>query len=549
MKNRIKTALLLLAPALSLAQVPVDDDGNVIGDYQSQAEVMPIVDDGIPLLSYAELQELVGPIALYPDDLLAIVLPASAYPLQIVEAARFLDALETDSSLEPDPDWDDSIVALTNYPEVVDLLNEDLDWTLRLGEAVVAQQTDVVAAVEAFRDRAYAAGNLESDSYQTVSREDDVIRISPVSEDVIYVPYYEPAQVVYYQPRPVYYYHPRPYPVYYYPYSAGYHFNRGYFWGVTTAFTIGWLSDSLHVYHHSYHGHPYYGRTYWNDGWYRRPSIHVYNTTYVNNRHVNVNRHSRGDQWRARDTRREYIRREGYSRATARADRNEVSNERQRTPRQTQNISFRERDPQVAQRARETQARNTARQTPRQDRSSLTTRETTRDARREQPMAGTRNTTQRRGQSADRTRQDAAQQRGQRSNAQPATRTTRAPTRTEQPVVRTQRAPTRTEQPAVRTQRAPTRTERPAVRTQRAPTRTAERPAVRTERAQTTRRQSAPVQQTRRSEAPRQQQPRQQQPTRSRESSSSSPSRSQSEARSSQRSAERSSRTRDRKER
>src|SRR5262245_6745574 len=72
----------------------------------------------ITLATPAELDELVGPIALYPDDLVAIVLPASTYPLQVVEAERFLDDRARDSSLQPDTDWDDSVVALLNYPEV-----------------------------------------------------------------------------------------------------------------------------------------------------------------------------------------------------------------------------------------------------------------------------------------------------------------------------------------------------------------------------------------------------------------------------------------------
>jgi len=339
MKTQLATVMLFLLPAVSTAQVPVDDDGNMIGNYESQAEVMPIGEDGIPRLSHTDLQELVGPIALYPDDLLAIVLPAAAYPLQVVEAARFLEALETDPTLQPDPDWDDSIIALINYPEVVDLLNEDLDWTWRLGESVVAQQTDVITAVESFRDRAYAAGNLNSDEYQTVSNDEGIISISPTADDVIYVPYYEPASVVYYQPRPAYYYHPQPHPVYYYPYAANHHFDRGFFWGVTTAFSIGWYTDSLNVYHHSYRGHPYYGRTYWNDGWYRQPSINVYNTTYVNHTNVVVNQHSDGDHWRARDNRREYVRREGYAQAEERPSHRRVAKERKYEP-----ITFRERE-------------------------------------------------------------------------------------------------------------------------------------------------------------------------------------------------------------
>lgn len=314
MKIQIQAALMLLvaAPGIAFAQTPVDEDGVVLGAYEPaygvKPEVEPLGNEDIPLLSESELEELVGPIALYPDDLLAIVLPASAYPLQIVEAGRFLEALEDDPSLKPDPEWDDAVVALLNYPEVVQLLNDDIDWTWRLGEAVVGQQADVVTAIESFRDRAYAAGNLKSDDYQQVTRNEGAIEITPVNDDVIYVPYYEPERVVVYQPRRVYYYYPRAYPVYYYPYSSAYHFDRGYFWGVTTAFTIGWLSDSLHVYHHSYRGHPYYGHHYWDRWWYRRPSIQIYNTTYVRRPNVTINRYYRGDRWEPRHDRRDFHR-------------------------------------------------------------------------------------------------------------------------------------------------------------------------------------------------------------------------------------------------
>ncbi len=296
---------LVLAATPVLAQVPVDDGGNVIGTWENQARedqasTAGTGNEGIPLLTRQELQELVGPVALYPDDLLAIVLPAATYPLQVVQASRFLEDLKLDPSLEPDPDWDDAIVALLNYPEIVELLNEDLDWTWQLGEAVVGQQADVVSAVEAFRNTAYAAGNLRSDDYQQVSRDDGVIEITPTNDDIIYVPYYEPERVVVYQPQPVYYYYERPYPVYYYPYSYSHAFNHGYFWGVTTAFTIGWASDSLHVYHHSYHGHPYYGHHYRDHYWYRRPSIHTHNTIYFgNHNYVASRRHASGDHWRS----------------------------------------------------------------------------------------------------------------------------------------------------------------------------------------------------------------------------------------------------------
>jgi hypothetical protein len=287
-------AAIIAWPTLSSAQVPVDESGDPVAEPAEELIV----------LSGPELEGLIGSIALYPDDLLAIVLPASTYPLQIVQAERFLKDLKSDPSLKPNPDWDDSVIAIINYPEIVEMMANDLDWTWRLGEAVVAQQPAVIAAIERFRDRAYAAGNLRSDDHQTVTQEDGVLQITPVQEDVIYVPYYEPERVLVYQPRPVYYYYPRPYPVYYYPYPSGYSFDYGFFWGVTSAFSVGWYTDSLHIYHHSYHGHPYYGHSYRNNWWYRRPSIHVHNNYYVtNNNRVVTNRYRDGDHWRPRERR------------------------------------------------------------------------------------------------------------------------------------------------------------------------------------------------------------------------------------------------------
>ncbi|MEX2494589.1 MAG: DUF3300 domain-containing protein [Woeseia sp.] len=291
-------ALGTLWAGAAQAQVPVDESGEPL---QTVEQVAGVADEEAPLLSQAELEELVGPVALYPDNLLAVVLPASTYPLQLVQAARFLERLEEDSSLEPDESWDESVIALLNYPEVVRMMDDDIDWTWRLGEAVIQQQADVVAAVEKFRDRAYAAGNLKSDRRQTVTSNDNgAIEIQPLEEDIIYVPYYEPERVVHYQPRQVYYYYPRPYPVYYYPYPRHHSFAHGYFWGVTTAFQIGWATDHLHVFHSSYWGHPYYGRHYFGH-YYRRPSINIYNSYYVNNHHRHVtDRHRDGDYWRPR---------------------------------------------------------------------------------------------------------------------------------------------------------------------------------------------------------------------------------------------------------
>ncbi len=229
----------------------------------------------------AGLQQLVGPIALYADDLVAIVLPASAYPLQIVAAARFLDARDKDPAVKPDANWDDSVVALLNYPEVLRKMNADLDWTADLGEAFVYQQAEVLDAVQQFRKQARAAGNLRSDDRQTVTEEDDVIEVEPADPQVIYVPYYDPVRVVRYY-EPAYNYYPYGYPVYYYPYPYGYSFSSGFFWGVTTAFVIGWNDHYLNYYPRGYRHHPYYGHSYY-DSYYARRSYHHEGSRYTSN--------------------------------------------------------------------------------------------------------------------------------------------------------------------------------------------------------------------------------------------------------------------------
>jgi hypothetical protein len=235
----------------------------------------------------AELQTLVGPIALYVDDLIGIVLPASAYPLQVVQAARFLDARAQNPSLAPDPAWDDSVVALLNYPEVLRMMDQNLDWTSRLGEAFVYQQMDLLNAIQQFRVLAQSAGNLRSNDYQTVSQDNGAITVVPANPQVIYVPYYEPARVVTYYSSPVVRYYPYGYPVYDYPYPAGYSFNAGFFWGVTTAFVLNWHTHYVNVYPWHYARHPYYGYRYYDRYYVRRDPPRHYDYHYQDD-HDNV---------------------------------------------------------------------------------------------------------------------------------------------------------------------------------------------------------------------------------------------------------------------
>jgi len=195
---------------------------------------------GIVLLAFAlgsaaqqsaeALDNLVGPIALYPDDLVAIILPASTNPLQLVQADRFLDKRKTDPKLAVDDKWDDAVKSLLNYPDVVKSMSADLDWTSALGEAVVDDQGAVLDAIQSFRRRAQAAGNLKSDGKQVVAAEQEIITIVPADPQVIYVPQYNPATIVVAGGYPWGYY-PTPYPSYYYPFAPGAALAAGVIWG------------------------------------------------------------------------------------------------------------------------------------------------------------------------------------------------------------------------------------------------------------------------------------------------------------------------------
>jgi hypothetical protein len=177
------------------------------------------------------MDDLVGRIALYPDDLVSIILPASTSPLQIVQADRWLEKRKSDPKLAMDERWDDAVKTLLNYPDVVKMMSNDLDWTSALGEAVVADQGAVLEGIQSFRRRAQAAGNLKSDDKQVVKAEKEIIIIQPANPQVIYVPQYTPSTVITYGVAPVYGYYPAPYPSYYYPYAPGAALAAGVIWG------------------------------------------------------------------------------------------------------------------------------------------------------------------------------------------------------------------------------------------------------------------------------------------------------------------------------
>jgi hypothetical protein len=147
--------------------------------------------------SAERLQDLVAPIALYPDSLVAQVLAASTFPEQIVEAERWVQAhpglsgAALGQAVDPQP-WDPSVKALTAFPAVLGNMDKNLSWTSSLGDAYYNQEKAVMDAVQVMRRRAQAAGNLRSTPQETVATQDAAVSIQPASPDVVYVPAYDP---------------------------------------------------------------------------------------------------------------------------------------------------------------------------------------------------------------------------------------------------------------------------------------------------------------------------------------------------------------------
>jgi hypothetical protein len=199
-----------------------------------------------PLLSPDQLQNLVGGIALYPDDLLGLVLPAATTPLDVVKGQRFLEKYKHDKSLKPDPSLSQPVVSLLAYPEVVNLMGNDIDWTEALGQAVLAQQADVLQAIQIFRRRAQDAGNLKTDDKQVVVEEQDAVKIVPAKQEVIYVPQYQPSAAVVQQPVPAVTYSSTAYPSYYHPGATAAAATTGYVAGAATAYGLNWGAGAVY---------------------------------------------------------------------------------------------------------------------------------------------------------------------------------------------------------------------------------------------------------------------------------------------------------------
>ncbi|UFS70250.1 DUF3300 domain-containing protein [Geomonas sp. RF6] len=206
-------------------------------------------------LSKEELGQLLAPIALYPDDLVTQILMASTYPLEIVQADRWVKSHKQSAGEQLAKDlekesWDPSVKSLVQFPTVLAAMSDKLDLTTKIGDAFLSQQQDVLETIQELRKKAQAAGNLKSTKEQVVVVEKETIIIKPADPQVIYVPSYSPTVVYGTWPYPAYppaYYYPPPPPSY-----PAYHFAAGMAVGVAWGYAWGhsdWHGQEVTINH------------------------------------------------------------------------------------------------------------------------------------------------------------------------------------------------------------------------------------------------------------------------------------------------------------
>ena len=227
--------------------------------------------ESIEPFSQAELEQILAPIALYPDTVLSHILVASTYPLEVIQAERWtkqnpdVNASDAVEAVD-DKEWDPSVKALVAFPKVLERLSENLEWTQKLGDAFLQDEEKVIASVQSLRRRAYESGNLDKMDKVSVKHEQQSIIIEPIEREVVYVPYYD-TRVVY---GPWHWSHYPP--VYWHrPHYAGHHYashHSPFYWGPRVHISFGFFFSSFHWYdhhvvripRHHYRPHHYYNR-------------------------------------------------------------------------------------------------------------------------------------------------------------------------------------------------------------------------------------------------------------------------------------------------
>jgi len=279
-----------------------------------------------PLFSQAELAQMLAPIALYPDSLLTHILIASTYPIELVQAQRWLDRNSSLSSDEiysaiDDKDWDASVKALVPFPRVLKRLNDDLAWTQQLGDAFLSNEAAVLASIQELRQQAEEVGSLAKMANSTVRYDNNAIIIESAQPQVVYVPYYDTRTVYgtwhwrHYPPvywsTPRHFYSSYYYDSYYQPFywHSGVHISFNYFFGA-----FHWHKRHVVVSHH-YKKHFYRGSHHYRNRhkivsssgakrWYHKP--HHRRGVAYSNKHLKKRFHSNRETLMQRKHKRNY---------------------------------------------------------------------------------------------------------------------------------------------------------------------------------------------------------------------------------------------------
>jgi hypothetical protein len=285
-------AVLALVAPLQAQQgtPPLQASPDLVSTQQKPAAA---AQQGGAAFSKEQIEQLVAPIALYPDALVAQILMASTYPLEVVQAARWskenakISGKALEDAMQKQP-WDPSVKSLTATPQVLAMMNEKLDWTQKLGDAFLAQQKEVLDGVQRLRSKALEAGNLKSGKEQKVTTEQEggttIIKIEPANPEVVYVPVYNPTVV----------YGPWPYPMY----PPYYYYPPMYPSGVFFAFSVGIVIGSA-----------WWGGCHWGGG-----NVYINHNTYNSFNKTNISggdwqhkpEHRKGVEYRDQGSRQKY---------------------------------------------------------------------------------------------------------------------------------------------------------------------------------------------------------------------------------------------------
>jgi hypothetical protein len=297
-KNSLIYLMLFLSSALVFSPLVFAADNTSVTFYESNIE--PSLTEQASHLTAAELAQMLAPIALYPDALLSHILIATTYPIEVIDAERWLNKnsrLSTQALADAaeDKDWDPSVKALLPFPNILKKLSEDLHWMANLGDAFLHDEAQVLASVQSLRQQADQAGNLENMSNVKLVRESQTIIIESRQPDIIYVPYYD-TRVVYGDWRwsqypPIFWHQP-----------VHYAFHHGaYYWHNPVHLTVGLFFGAMHwsnrhvvVHHHK-------------SRYYKHHSNKKATTSYQTKRWQHNPRHRKGVAYRTSNIQKKYL--------------------------------------------------------------------------------------------------------------------------------------------------------------------------------------------------------------------------------------------------